>query len=149
MNNTEIAMEIKFSIKSRIRKPVDEVFKAVVNPDILSTYFTTESSGPLEVGETVLWKWGSESTEVTVIEYGENRTISFRWEAYNVNYETLVEIDFQDSDADTIITISESGWHEDPEGLKSSYGHCSGWQHMLSCMKARLEFNVDLRPAYK
>lgn len=142
------SIDIKFSIKSTIRKPVEEVFNAVINPEILSTYFTTESSGPLEIGETVVWKWGSEETEVKVIESEENRTLTFRWDAYNVNYETLVEIDFKDDDEDTIVTISEHGWRDDQAGLNSSYGHCSGWQQMLCCLKARLEFNIDLRPNY-
>ena len=141
-------MEIKFSIKSQIDKTVEEVYNAVIDPDVLSTYFTTESSGPLEIGEIVLWKWGSEETEIKVIEAEQDRTITFRWEAYNVNYETLVEIDFQGKDGNTVVTITESGWHVDQEGLNSSYGLCSGWQHMLSCMKARLEFNIDLRPTY-
>ena len=141
-------MEIKFSITSKINKPVEEVFKAVVDPEALSSYFTTVSSGPMEVGETILWKWGSEESEIRVIELEENRTISFRWKAYNVMYETLVEIDFQEKEGETTVTVTESGWQEDHEGLDSSYSHCAGWQHMLTCMKARLEFNVDLRPQY-
>ena len=142
-------MEIKFSIKSQINKPIKEVYNAVVNPDILNKYFTTSSSGEIEDGEVISWHWGSEKTDITVIEAEPNRTITFRWEAYNVNYETLVEIDFQAKDENTTVTITESGWNENQEGLNSSYGHCSGWQHMLSCMKAMLEFGVDLRPKYK
>jgi len=142
-------LEIKFSIKSQINKPIKEVYNAVVNPDILNKYFTTSSSGEIEDGEVISWHWGSEKTEITVIEAEPNRTITFRWEAYNVNYETLVEIDFQAKDENTTVTITESGWNENQEGLNSSYGHCSGWQHMLSCMKAMLEFGVDLRPKYK
>ena len=142
-------MEIKFSIKSRINKPIDEVYNAVADADKLNTYFTTSSSGSIEDGEIISWYWGSEKTDITVIEAEPNRTITFRWEAYNVNYETLVEIDFQSKDDSTIITISESGWNENQEGLNSSYGHCSGWQHMLTCMKGMLEFGVDLRPDYK
>src|SRR5260370_33240733 len=99
--------------------------------EVLRTYFTTESSGTLEAGESVIWKWGSEETEVKVIEAEEIRTLTFRWDAYNVNYETLVEIDFQEDEGNTIITITEQGWHDDQAGLNSSYGHCSGWQHML------------------
>ena len=142
-------LEIKFSIKSRINKPVAEVYNAVADPDILSSYFTTSSSGAIEAGEVISWHWGSEKTDITVLEAVPNKTITFRWEAYNVSYETVVEIDFQSKDEHTIITISESGWNENQEGLNSSYNHCSGWQHMLTCMKGRLEFGVDLRPDYK
>lgn len=142
-------MEIKFSIKSKINKPIDEVYKAVVNPDILNTYFTTSSSGEIEAGEVISWHWGSEKTDIRVIEAEPNKTITFRWEAYNVSYETLVEIDFQEKEGNTIVTISESGWNENQEGLNSSYNHCSGWQHMLTCMKGWLEFGIDLRPNYK
>ena len=142
-------MDIKFSIKTRINKPIDEVFKAIVDPESLNSFFTSSTTGAIEEGEIISWYWGNEKTDVTVLEVEPLRTITFRWEAYNVSYETLVEIDFQARDDETIVTITESGWNESQEGLNSSYAHCSGWQHMLTCMKGWLEFGIDLRTKAK
>jgi uncharacterized protein YndB with AHSA1/START domain len=40
-----------------IRKPVAEVFEAFVNPDIITKFWFTKSSGRLEAGKQVQWEW--------------------------------------------------------------------------------------------
>jgi uncharacterized protein YndB with AHSA1/START domain len=45
----------------------------------------------------------------------------------------------------TMVQISESGWREDDKGLVSSYGNCGGWMHMIACLKAYLEYGINLR----
>jgi len=40
-----------------IRRPVAEVFEALVNPDITTKFWFTKSSGRLEAGKQVQWKW--------------------------------------------------------------------------------------------
>ena len=44
-----------------------------------------------------------------------------------------------------MLSISESGWKTDREGLKGSHDNCSGWTHMAMCLKAYLEHGLDLR----
>ncbi|PXW80686.1 hypothetical protein BZA02_105178 [Ruegeria sp. P4] len=47
-------MEPKFTVAGRISKPVEEVFKAVVEPGQLTQYFATGgASGRLEAGVEV------------------------------------------------------------------------------------------------
>lgn len=41
-----------------IRKPVSEVFEAMVNPDITSKFWFTKGSGRVEPGKTLEWEWG-------------------------------------------------------------------------------------------
>jgi uncharacterized protein YndB with AHSA1/START domain len=49
-------MELKFNVQTKIQKPVEEVFKAVQDPDQLSGYFTNGgASAPLTEGTTVEW----------------------------------------------------------------------------------------------
>ena len=48
-------------------------------------------------------------------------------------------------DNSTMLSISESGWKTNAEGLKGSHDNCGGWQHMAMCMKAYLEYGIDLR----
>lgn len=40
-----------------IRKPVHEVYQAFVNPDITDNFWFTHSTGQLEEGKVVEWKW--------------------------------------------------------------------------------------------
>jgi hypothetical protein len=57
-----------------------------------------------------------------------------------------VEMVFKPLDAqNTMVQISETGWREDPKGLESSYGNCGGWMHMVTCLKAYLEYGINLR----
>jgi uncharacterized protein YndB with AHSA1/START domain len=46
---------------------------------------------------------------------------------------------------ETMVQISEGGWPDDAAGVKASYGNTAGWMHMLSCLKAYLEYGINLR----
>jgi hypothetical protein len=48
-------------------------------------------------------------------------------------------------DKSTMVSITESGWKQDEKGLESSYGNCSGWAHMSCCLKAFVEYGINLR----
>jgi hypothetical protein len=45
----------------------------------------------------------------------------------------------------TMVQISESGWRDSPEDINSSHGNAGGWMHMMCCMKAYLEYGINLR----
>ena len=40
-----------------IRRPVEEVFEAFVDPDIITKFWFDNSSGRLENGKSVQWRW--------------------------------------------------------------------------------------------
>lgn len=142
-------MELKFTVQTKIQKPVAEVFDAVYNPDKLSEYFTTAgSSGPLEAGQTVMWSWHDYpgSYPVKVIESVKNERIVFDWEVMGGGYDTRTEITFESlNDGETLVKITESGWKEDKEGLEASYGNCFGWTQVVFGLKAWLEYGINLR----
>jgi uncharacterized protein YndB with AHSA1/START domain len=48
----------------------------------------------------------------------------------------------------TLVRVAESGWKQDPRGLKSSYGNCYGWTQMLCCLKAWVEHDINLRKGF-
>jgi uncharacterized protein YndB with AHSA1/START domain len=60
-----------------IRKPVEEVFEAFIDPAITSKFWFTKSSGRLEAGKRVQWEWEmySVSDEVHVKEIEQNKRI--------------------------------------------------------------------------
>jgi uncharacterized protein YndB with AHSA1/START domain len=142
-------MDLRFEVYGKIARPVAEVFDAVYNPRKLSGYFTTGgASGPLTQGSSVTWDFadfpGAFPVHVRQVESG--RLIELEWQAGDGDYDTRVRIEFEPiDDGSTLVRISESGWKETPEGLKSSYGNCSGWMHMLCCLKVYVEHGINLR----
>ena len=145
-------MPFEFRVNGRIGRPVAQVFDAVVNPDQLSRYFVTLGgiSGPLVAGATVAW-WGEVPVQVEVVE--PNERIVFCWGAMVAEgedaYQTRVEMRFQSlEDGATMVTIAETGWRENGQGQKSSYVNCEGWSQMLACMKAYVEYGINLRDGY-
>jgi uncharacterized protein YndB with AHSA1/START domain len=148
----EDSMTLEFRVNGRIGRPVEEVFDAVVNPTKLSGYFTTigGASAPLVAGTTVTW-FGM--APVIVDEVEPNQRIVFRWDAMvdegEDGYKTRVEMRFKQlDDGGTMVTIAETGWRENARGQKSSYMNCEGWSQMLACMKAYVEYGINLRDGY-
>jgi uncharacterized protein YndB with AHSA1/START domain len=153
MQAKEVAMKPEFRVSARISKPVAEVFDAVVNPTKLSAYFVTTGGGasaPLVEGSTVIW-WGDVPVEVEKVAL--NKKIAFRWDGGanegHPPYKTRVEMTFEPlNDGGTMVTIAEGGWQESQAGLQKSYLNCEGWTQMMCCLKAWLEYGINLREGY-
>jgi uncharacterized protein YndB with AHSA1/START domain len=145
-------MELKFQIQTKIQKPVAEVFDAVYNPRKITQYFATESaSAPLVEGTRVIWRFADYPGDVplavkTVV---PNQLIAFEWETMEGGYNTQVEMRFEAlGTEETLVSISEGNWKENQKGLNSSYGNCYGWMQMSCCLKAYLEYGINLRKGF-
>lgn len=140
-------MALRFSVSTDVPRPIEEVFDHVVEPGLLSSYFTSEASGPLEAGKSVRWTWPSgESATVDVESVERNARIVFTWKACLVDTRTRVTITFELRDAlKTRVTIVEEGWEEAAAGAASAFEHCARWQHMVLSLKARMGLGIDLR----
>jgi uncharacterized protein YndB with AHSA1/START domain len=152
MQAKEDGMKPEFRVSARISKPVGEVFDAVVDPNKLGAYFVTTGGGasaPLVEGSTVIW-WGDVPVEVEKVVRDEK--IVLRWDGGAVedqDYKTRVEMKFDRlDDGGTMVTIAEGGWQESQAGLQKSYLNCEGWTQMICCMKAWLEYGINLREGY-
>ena len=144
-------MDLKFEVKMKIQKPVEEVFDAVHDPEKLSGYFTTGgASAPLHEGTTVHWAFADNPGEnisfpVTVEKVVPNELIVIAWEGAP-GLQTRVEFNFEKSGpSDTTVRISETGWRETQEDLDRSYLNCFGWGQFLCCLKAYAEYGINLR----
>jgi uncharacterized protein YndB with AHSA1/START domain len=157
-------MDLRFTVQTKIQKPVSEVFDAVYNPEKLSGYFTTGGAeGPLDEGKTVLWKFDDQgkiqTVPVKVHKMLPNKLIQFSWAAsegeYDLkkgsgmsagNYDTAVEMSFEPLNRnETLVKIAEGKWRSTQNGLQGSYQNCQGWMHMTCCLKAFLEYGINLR----
>lgn len=130
-----------------IRKPVKEVFEAFINPDITTKFWYTHSTGRLEEGATIEWKWDMYNlvVPVTVVEIVENQKILIEWgegiqkstvlwEFHSVNnnltFLTIKNYDFQWSNDELLNQIKDS---------------TKGFTFVLSGLKAWLEHKIQLR----
>lgn len=141
--------ELSFSLRCVIDRPVSEVFDAVTDRSAISTYFTDDASAGLVAGRTVVWRFGDIAVDVAVEEVIRNRRVVCNWPASNdVGYRTRFVFEFESLNGGTRISVSESGWRSDREGIDSAFDQCSGWTHFFASLKARLEYDVDLKRFY-
>ena len=148
-------MTLAFKVSGRIARPVHDVFEAVVDPDQLSRYFTTNGAkGRLETGATVVWDFADfpGAFPVHVVEVDPDRRIVLRWQAADSDddpYETTVTIEFEAlDDGRTLVSIAEDGWRDTAGGQQASYDNCEGWTGMLCAMKVWLEHGINLRDGF-
>ncbi len=141
--------ELSFSFRCIIDRPVSEVFDAVTDRSAISTYFTDDASAGLVAGRTVVWRFGDIEVDVAVEEVIRNRRVVCNWPASNeVGYRTRFMFEFEALNGGTRISVSESGWRPDRGGIDSAFDQCSGWTHFFASLKARLEYDVDLKRFY-
>lgn len=146
-------MARNYTVRTRILRPVAEVFDAVASSGKLCNYFVDKASGDLVPGEIIRWTWDHYGElPVTVEEVTANERIvltlnSGAWEKTKTDhYDVRVVFEFELlDDGNTMVSISEDGWKTDADGLKASHENCGGWQHMADCLKAWIEHGIDLR----
>ncbi|WP_162425803.1 SRPBCC domain-containing protein [Pontibacter pudoricolor] len=138
-------LEIKTAIQ--ILKPVHEVFEAIVDPAKMSNYFISEGSGPMEEGKTVTWKFPEfdESFPVRVGNVEQDKYISYYWDGTDGSA-LLVEITLAPSrENTTVVTITEKEMDNNEAGIAWMMGNTAGWANFLACLKAYLEYGINLR----
>lgn len=137
-------LEIKTVIQ--IQKPAEEIFEAVVNPERMSNFFISHSTGRMEENKEIVWKFPEfdEQFPIRVGKIKENKYVSFYWDIDGK--ELFVEINFTGfSDNSTLVTVTEKGMLNDEEGIKWLKGNTEGWTNFLACLKAYTEYGINLR----
>ena len=137
-------LEIKVALQ--ILKPASTVFEAIIDPDEMSNYFISEGSGKMVEGETLIWRFSELDLEfpVYVKKIEQDRYISYRWEVEGEML--LVEMTMEPyGDDATVVTITEKSRENDEAGIKWLMGNTGGWANFLACLKAYLEYGINLR----
>jgi len=136
-------MKLESNATIQIQKPIEEVFEGIVNPSQMTKYFISESSGRLESGKEVIWKFPEfeDKFPVKEIKIETNLSISFVWDP-----ETVVKITLEKlADNSTLIRVNENGKELNEDNLKWALENSGGWANFLACMKAYLEYGIQLR----
>jgi uncharacterized protein YndB with AHSA1/START domain len=137
-------LDIKAAIQ--ILRPVNEVFEAIVDPNKMSNYFISKSSGKMEEGKQIMWQFPEFVLEfpIRVSKIEKNKYISYYWDVDDI--ELLVEMTLITKDNNsTIVTITEKSRNNDEAGIKWLKGNTEGWANFLACLKAYLEYGINLR----
>lgn len=137
-------LEIETAIQ--VLKTPHEVFEAIVDPARMSNYFISRGSGRLEEGREITWRFPEFDFEfpVHVDRIEKDSFVSFWWESDGINL--LVEMTLTPrSPGSTVIRITEKSRELDEAGLKWLQGNTAGWANFLACLKAYLEYGINLR----
>ena len=139
-NNRSTCTEVQMLI----RKPVEEVFEAFVDPEITKNFWFTRGSGRLEVDKKIAWHWDMYNVSTTVVakKISRNQQIILEWDSPT----KTVEFNFKElDDNSTYVTIIESGYDKKGDELiaaiKDSTG---GFTTVLDGLKAFLEHRINL-----
>ncbi len=127
----------------QIQKPIEEVFEAIVNPEKMTKYFISESNGRMETGKELLWQFPEFPGEFPIkdIQIEINRRISFVWDE-----KTIVSIELEEKpNHNTLVRVKEDGKELNDANLKWVIENTEGWANFLACMKAWLEYGIELR----
>jgi len=137
-------LEVKAAIQ--IIKPANEVFEAIVDPEKMSNYFISHGSGRMENGKEITWKFPEfeQVAPIRVDKIEMDKYISFYWE--NDGVDLFVEMNLTPAgNSSTIVNISEKSRKNDEAGIKWLQGNTEGWANFLACLKAYLEYGINLR----
>ncbi|MDQ1910797.1 SRPBCC family protein [Paenibacillus sp. GD4] len=126
-----------------IRKPVEEVFEAFVDPAVTTRFWFTKSSGRLEEGKQIRWDWEMYGVgdDVYVKQLEPNRRIRVV-----SSDQTEIEWVFTPrANNETFVTITNSGFTGTGDEIVGQAIDSMGGYTMVLCgLKALLEHNVVL-----
>ena len=127
-----------------VRRPLDEVFDAFVDPTITTRFWFTRSSGKLEPGAKVTWEWEmyGASADVHVRAIERPSRILIEWGEPS----TTVEWRFTSLGAEaTLVRISNTGFRGTEEEVVGMALDCmGGFSLVLAALKAWLEHGIAL-----
>ncbi|KQS47357.1 ATPase [Flavobacterium sp. Leaf359] len=137
--------ELTIKVAIQILKPVSEVFEAIVDPEKMANYFIGKGSGRMEKGKEIEWKFPEFDMQfpITVGKIEKDKYVSYYWDVNEKK--NLVEITLAPFGKDTVVTVTEKGMENNEEGISWLMGNTEGWANFLACLKAYLEYGINLR----
>ncbi|WP_308131527.1 SRPBCC domain-containing protein [uncultured Flavobacterium sp.] len=137
--------ELTIKVAIQILKPVSEVFEAIVDPEKMANYFIAKGSGRMEEGKEIEWKFPEFDMQfpITVGKIEKDKYVSYYWDVNEKK--NLVEITLAPFGKGTVVTVTEKGMENNEEGISWLMGNTEGWANFLACLKAYLEYGINLR----
>ena len=128
-----------------IRKPVREVFEALVDPAIISRFWFSKGSGRLETGKRIRWDWEmyGHHTDVDVKNIEVNKRILIEWNG--PENPTTVEWTFEDKGNNkTFVVVKNWGFTGDGDKVVAqALDSTGGFTFVLAAPKVFLEHGIE------
>ncbi|HKY29633.1 MAG TPA: SRPBCC family protein [Pyrinomonadaceae bacterium] len=128
-----------------IRKPVQQVFEALVDPAITSRFWFSKGSGRLETGRRIRWDWEmyGHHTEVEVKAIEMNKRILIEWNG--PENPTAVEWTFEDKGNDTtFVAVKNWGFKgTDDKVVAQALDSTGGFTFVLAALKVFVEHGIE------
>ena len=128
-----------------IRKPVAQVFEALLDPAITSRFWFSKGSGRLEAGKRIRWDWEMYGvhTEVDVKAIETNKRILVEWNG--PENPTLVEWTFEDKGNDTtFLVVRNWGFKGDDNKIVAEViDSTGGFTFLIAALKVFLEHGIE------
>jgi uncharacterized protein YndB with AHSA1/START domain len=132
-------------VQMLIRKPVAQVFEALVDPATTSRFWFSKGSGRLDAGKQVRWDWEmyGVSTQVDVKQIEKDQRILMEWDG--PDNPTSVEWTFEARDKDrTFVTVKNWGFGGDAEKMMAqAMDSTGGFSFVLAGLKVFLEHGIE------
>lgn len=138
--------KLKIEAAIRVLKEPHEVFEAIADPVKMSGYFISYGSERMAAGKVITWRFPEFETgfPIRVGEVEADRYLSWYWEVETKEH--LVEITLASSgDGATLVTVTEKERDPDEAGINWLKQNTYGWANFLACLKAWLEYGINLR----
>jgi uncharacterized protein YndB with AHSA1/START domain len=129
-----------------IRKPAQEVFEAIINPEITTKFWFTKASGRLDENKKLEWVWEmyNHSIPVFVKSIRPPHKIILDW-GNEGNLTTVVWTFKNINENETFLSIVNSGFMGDQDKIISQVRDSTeGFTIVLAGLKAWLEYGVRL-----
>lgn len=125
--------------------PRADVFRALTDPAVLDTWWTTSSESDPRAGGAFAYRWEFEDESRNHVQSGayhaveDGRSVSYPWAAGG---ETTVTFRLEDAGDGTRLTLEHTGFPDDA----GRDHHDQGWAGFLTNLKSVLEGGADQRP---
>lgn len=79
-----------------------------------------------------------------VLEVGQDRRFVVDWGPDRQEKRVTIELE-PDGPGAAAVTVTEGSWEADEAGIQTYGGQIYGWASFLFCLKASVEYGIDLR----
>ena len=140
--------DLEINAKLQIAKPRSEVFDAIIDPEKMSNYFISSGAERMEEGKSIIWRFPEfpdMKIDVKILKVKVPELIIFEWEgSKDQNLEVKIELEEKPNNQ-TLVKLTEGKMKPTEEGITWLGRNTEGWANFLACMKAYLEFGINLR----
>lgn len=135
--------------KTLIKAPREKVYDAMTTAKGLDGWFTTGSKVDRKPGGEIRFKWVDWGPDkytgesiAPIIEVDRPKRFVFKW--WDDHY-TTVEMDFEEVDKGTILSVRETGYQDTEEGHRRCLECAAGWGEALTLLKFYVEHGLSTK----